>query len=125
MTTTAKPVKATTAAAISPTPALDRIIRRDPDIVDRMFDYLLQQMPELAGRAAELDRAEQALRDEFRARRGLHVRSPRRDDERQEIIDKVASYPSSVTHLSVALALGVSKATVRRIRSMLGAHTAP
>ncbi|MEY4906715.1 MAG: hypothetical protein RL260_433 [Pseudomonadota bacterium] len=124
MSATTKPGKAAPAAAISPTPALDRIIQRDPDIVDRMFDYLLQQMPELAGRAGELAKAERALRTEFRASRGLHVRSPR-DDERVEILEQVRNYPIGTSNGAIARQLGVSRETVRRARLSIAAHAAP
>lgn len=124
MTTTAKPGKAPTAAAISPTPGLDRIIQRDPDIVDRLFAYLLQQMPELSSRTAELASAERAVRSEFRAERGLHVRSPR-DDERQEIRDKIRQYPAGTTCLTIARELGVSRWTVMRARQSMDVQSTP
>lgn len=122
MTTSPKPGKATPAAAISPTPCLDRIIERDPDIVDRMFDYLLQQMPELAGRVGELAKAERALRSEFKASRGLHVRSPQADD-RRELRAAVLSYPPGTSAGQVAREHGISAITVRRIRAS-AAHPA-
>lgn len=125
MTTTTKPGKAPAAATISLTPGLDRIIQRDPDIVDRLFAYLLEQMPELSGHAAELSKAERALRTEFRAERGVHVRSPR-DDERREIRDRVRQYPAGTTCLTIARELGVSRWTVMRVRqSMEGVQIPP
>jgi CRP-like cAMP-binding protein len=124
MTTSPKPGKATPAAAISPTPGLDRLIERDPDIVDRMFDYLLQQMPELAGRAGELAKAERALRTEFRRHRGLHVRSPK-SDETAEIRAKVQAYPIGTSKNAIARDLGISRMTVYRILAAAGVSAPP
>ena len=123
---TARESGCTTADPASTTPGLDSIIRRDPDIVDRMFDYLLSTMPDLRERAAELAKAEHQLRSEFRASRGLHVRAPARDDERDEMRRQVLEFPPTTSAREVARRVGVSRSTVCRYRHDAGvSHPAP
>jgi hypothetical protein len=57
---------ATPAPTRSPTPGLDALVAVDPDLVDRIFDYVVQLMPEIAARKAELKKA---LRHEFAGER--------------------------------------------------------
>jgi DNA-binding NtrC family response regulator len=48
----------------SPTPELDALIASQPDLVDRIFDYLIELRPELAS-WSELEAAKLQVRDEF------------------------------------------------------------
>lgn len=50
-------------AARSPTPKLDALLRAEPDLVDRIFDYLIAQHPDMA--ALKADAVRQAVRDEI------------------------------------------------------------
>lgn len=61
------PVPTSAAAAVSPTPALDALIESSPDLVDRIFDYVVELLPEIAARRAEI---KTALREEFGAQEG-------------------------------------------------------
>lgn len=127
-TRSAAPIPPTTAERTSPTPGLDRIILESPDIVDRLFDYLLTTMPDLRARVTELAQAEHALRSEYRASRGLHIRAPDSDAERAELLERVLAYPKTVCASEVARQCGVSRATVYRWRheqSAAMSHAAP
>jgi hypothetical protein len=46
----------------SPTPKLEAMVQADPDLVDRIFEYLIDLHPQLA--ALQLEEAKQAVRDE-------------------------------------------------------------
>jgi GrpB-like predicted nucleotidyltransferase (UPF0157 family) len=50
----------------SPTPQLDALVRAEPDLVDRIFDYLLELLPEIAERHLEVKRQ---IREEFATER--------------------------------------------------------
>lgn len=50
----------------SPTPQLDALVQAEPDLVDRIFDYVVELVPEIATRREEV---KQAIRDEFAGER--------------------------------------------------------
>jgi hypothetical protein len=56
---------ATGKAIAEPTRKLDALIRAEPDLVDRIFDYVVEIMPSLAERECEV---KCALREEFGGR---------------------------------------------------------
>jgi DNA invertase Pin-like site-specific DNA recombinase len=64
------------------------------------------------------------LRSEFRAHRGLHVRSPQ-SDETAEIRAKVLAYPAGASKTGIARDLGISRMTVYRIMSAQGVSAPP
>lgn len=83
-----------------------------PDLVDRMFEYLIELLPELRGSAASVERVEQQLRKEFA---GQDVYIPVRSsvdkaEERREVLRLWNGRNAS----SVARMLGISRATVYR-----------
>lgn len=83
-----------------------------PDLVDRMFEYLIDLLPELRGSPAAVERVEQQLRSEFA---GQDVYIPARSlvgkaEERREVLRLWNGRNAT----SVARALGISRATVYR-----------
>ena len=99
----------------SPTPELDKLIQAEPDLVDRIFDYILSE-PALAerldahieGRVAELKRA---VRGEFRGD-GIAKRSAK---ERQEQVVQILTLFNGRNAAEVARRLQISRATVYRV----------
>ena len=44
---------------------LQALIAANPDLVDRIFEYILSEFPQIAGDKAKLRKAEEAVRAEF------------------------------------------------------------
>lgn len=83
-----------------------------PDLVDRMFDYLLELVPEIQRSDSGLERVQAALRKEFA---GQEVYIPARSsvskaEERREVL-KLWNGRNATT---IARTLGISRATVYR-----------
>lgn len=55
-----------TGKPLSPTPKLDALVQAEPDLVDRIFDYVVELVPEIATRR---DEVKQAIREEFAGER--------------------------------------------------------
>jgi hypothetical protein len=73
-------------ARTSSTPQLDALHRAQPDLVDRIFDYLLGEFPQLAGK--KFEGVKKDLREEFA---GQDVYIPHHPPtERQERVRKVS-----------------------------------
>lgn len=89
----------------------------DPDLVDRIFEYLLTEFPQLAG--MKLDEAKRAVREEFR---GSEAYIPGRSNtERQKLAVDVLSLFNGRNASEVARRLEISRATVyRRIKQAGG-----
>jgi transcriptional regulator of acetoin/glycerol metabolism len=104
---TGKGVAPTPAPTSSPTPLLDAMVRSDPDLVDRIFDYAVKLMPEIAAKSEAI---KQALRDEFAGER-VYIR--KRGD-----VDPIARNVLRVFNgrnaTETARELGVGRATVYR-----------
>lgn len=83
-----------------------------PDVVDRLFECLLEQLPALAQSAADLERVQAVLRKEFA---GQEVYIPARSSvdkaEERKAVLKLWNGRNATT---VARALGISRATVYR-----------
>jgi transcriptional regulator of acetoin/glycerol metabolism len=77
----------------------------DPDLVDRIFDYVVELLPEIAGRAEE---AKAAVRNEFAGERG-HVRA--RD---HDLADQILRMFDGRNATEVARRLHIGRATVYR-----------
>ena len=83
----------------------------DPDLVDRIFEYLLAEFPHLGGE--QFDRARQAVRDEFRGEE-VYIAS-RPASERQRLAQEVLALFNGRNAREVARRLGIGKTTVYRI----------
>lgn len=96
----------------APTPpkGLQRLVDASPDLVDRIFDYVLEICPDIrADRIADL---KQATRDEFRGERcHINERSP---TERQALVAEVLRLFNGRNASEVARRLQISRATVYR-----------
>lgn len=100
----------------SPTPQLDALVARDPDLVDRIFEYLLAEFPQLAG--PRLDDARKAVREEFA---GREVYIPHRAaSEQQVLVRSVLEYFNGRNAAEVGRRLGISRATVYRLLKQAG-----
>lgn len=92
------------------TPILDALISAEPDFVDRIFEYLLQEFPQLAGEPGLAD-TKKALREEFNG----EVYVPQRSrSERQQQVDSVLALFNGRNATEVGRRLNVSRATVYR-----------
>lgn len=91
----------------------------DPDLVDRMFDYVLQILPELADR---MDEAKAAVRAEFGGT-DSYVRSEEtkaRQERSAALAREVLSIFNGRNATEVARRLNISRATVYRMLKQPG-----
>lgn len=103
-------------ARTNPTPGLQDLLEASPDLVDRIFDYVVELLPEIApARVAEL---KQAAREEFRGERCyINERSP---TDRQQLVSEVLALFNGRNATEVARKLNVSRATVYRYIKQAG-----
>ena len=103
----------------SPTPALQALLEAAPDLVDRIFDYVVELCPEIApDRVAEL---KQAAREEFRGERCyVNERSP---TARQALIAEVLAMFNGRNVSEVGCRLGISRAIVYRYIKQAGGRS--
>ena len=88
---------------------------REPDLVDRIFDYIVEQLPELSERA---DEVKEAVREEFA---GIETYiQKRRDVTRQKLAIQVLSLFNGRNVSEVARKTGTSRATVYRLLRQAG-----
>lgn len=114
MTSAALPLPAT--GESSPTPRLDALLAAEPDLVDRIFDYILAEHPALAEHCEPL---KAAVRAEFRGEE-CYIRG-RPVSERQELVSRVfAETFNGKGPRAVARQLGISPATVVRMLKQPG-----
>lgn len=82
----------------------------DPDLVDRIFEYIVEQFPEIA--APRVAAMKQATREEFRgAEYYIASRSP---TERQRLVEEALRLFNGRNATEVARRLHLSRATVYR-----------
>ena len=82
----------------------------DPDLVDRIFDYIADQFPEISG--ARVEQLKVATREEFRgAEYYIPSRSP---TARQQRVEEVLRLFNGRNATEVARRLQISRATVYR-----------
>ncbi len=82
----------------------------DPDLVDRIFDYIVEQFPDIA--AERLDEMKKATREEFR---GAEYYIPRRSPtDRQQLVEEVLRLFDGRNATEIARRLQISRATVYR-----------
>lgn len=90
--------------------SLSALAAPEPDLVDRMFDYLSAKFPQMAGE--ELSAAKSAVRAEFC---GEEVYIPARGAvERQHQVAQVLSLFNGRNAVDVARQLGISRSSVYR-----------
>lgn len=88
----------------------------DPDLVDRIFEYLLAEFPHIAGDRF-LD-AKRAVRDEFKGQKVWVAARPA--TERQRLVDEVLSMFDGRNATEVARRLDISRPTVYRMLKQAG-----
>jgi Mor family transcriptional regulator len=82
----------------------------DPDIVDRIFDYIVEQFPEM--RAEQVEDLKRTTREEFR---GAEYYIPQQSPtERQKLVEDVLRMFNGRNATEIARALQISRATVYR-----------
>lgn len=96
--------------AASPTPQLDALVAATPDLVDRIFDYLLSEFPQLAGK--KLDEVKHDLREEFAGQDVYIAHQP--PTARQARVRKVLELFNGRNAAEVARRLKISRAQVYR-----------
>jgi len=93
----------------------------DPDLVDRIFEYLLSEFPQLAGR--DLAKAKRAVREEFRGEE-VYI-AGRGPAERSQLAAAVLSLFNGRNASEVAWRLNIGRATVYRLLKQAGAKDRP
>lgn len=88
----------------------------DPDIVERLFAYMLELLPETARPAVEAKRIEikRGLRKEFGGQRGLYVRTSDEEIDADAVAQVLAIF-NGRNATEVARRLNISRATVFRV----------
>lgn len=93
----------------TPPKDLSELLTAEPDLVDRIFDYLMAEFPQLAGDAARVRRARDAVRAEFA---GEEVYIQKRSSK--EVAGEVLRLFNGRNASEVARRLGIHRATVYR-----------
>ncbi len=97
-------------------PSIPAPVITDPDLVDRIFTYLLTEFPQIAG--PRLEESRRAVRAEFGGER--HWIPTRGLSEQQQLAQKVLALFNGRNAREVARRLDVSRATVYRILKQPG-----
>lgn len=105
---------AATGKSPSPTPRLDALVAADPDLVDRIFDYVVQLVPQIAERKIEI---KAALREEFASERA-YIR--RRSADEGTLAAEVLRLFNGRNASEVARKLDIHRATVYRLLKQPG-----
>jgi transcriptional regulator of acetoin/glycerol metabolism len=93
----------------SPTPKVDALVRLEPDLVDRIFDYLVALVPEISPRSPEI---KTALREEFAGERAyIRRHGPGQADP---LTAEVLRLFNGRNATEVARVLAIGRATVYR-----------
>lgn len=85
----------------------------DADVVDRVFEFVRELLPEDSGVAAELEEIKRQVRREFGGREVYIHR--RRDEETRVRAERVLAMFNGRNASEVARRLGIGRATVYRI----------
>lgn len=102
----------------SPHPQLDKLIEQDPDLVDRIFEYILAEFPQVKDKSGEL---KAAVRSEFQGEE-CYIRG-RSLTEREQLVQQVLALFNGRNASEVARRLGIGRATVYRlIKQSAGKH---
>lgn len=96
--------------AIAAPAQLSALVAQEPDLVDRIFDYLLTEFPQIAGE--QFAHAKTAVRAEFS---GETIYIPARGaTDRQRLVQEVLSMFNGRNTSEIARRLHISKASVYR-----------
>lgn len=102
----------------NPTPHLSALLAAEPDLVDRIFDYLLDVVPALAGDVEKLAEAKAAVRDEFGGDRA-YVKLGR-SQKSKELAQEILRLFNGRNTTEVARRLGIGRTTVYRVIKQSG-----
>lgn len=94
---------------------LQALLADEPDLVDRIFEYLLAEFPQLAGDAARVEKAQAAVRAEFA---GEEVYIQKRSS--RDIAGEVLRLFNGRNATEVARRLQIHRATVYRYLKQAG-----
>ncbi|MGF6347915.1 helix-turn-helix domain-containing protein [Variovorax sp. W2I14] len=95
----------------NPTPKLQELIDREPDLVDRIFEYLLSEFPQIAG--VKLEATKNAVREEFRGEEVYIAARPA--SAKHQLAQDVLALFNGRNAREVARRLNISRATVYRL----------
>jgi DNA invertase Pin-like site-specific DNA recombinase len=102
----------------TPPKDLQLLIQRDPDLVDRIFDYLLTEFPQLAGDKDRLKHAQAAVRAEFEGEKvWVNKKSL---EHKEDLAREVLRLFNGRNATEVARRLNISRATVYRYLKQSG-----
>lgn len=100
-------------------PALKDLIAAEPDLVDRIFDYILSEFPQIAGQPPEkIAATKTAVRAEFRGEECYIAARP--PTARQQLVTQVLALFNGRNATEVARRLQISRATVYRVLKQPG-----
>lgn len=105
----------------SPTPKLDAMTQAEPDLVDRIFEYLLREFPQISGLQTEEIR--QAVRDHYGGELVWVAKRP--PSERQRQAQQVLALFNGRNATEVARQLRIGRTTVYRILKQAGYKSSP
>ncbi len=91
-------------------PTLEEMIKAKPDLVDRIFEYILTEMPSIA---ASVEKHKEAVRAEFKGEKCYIAARP--PTVRQQTAAQVLALFNGRNATEVARRLGIGKATVYRL----------
>ncbi len=93
----------------TPPKGLQALLDAEPDLVDRIFEYLLAEFPQLAGNPSKVHQAQVAVRAEFA---GEEIYIAKRAN--QKLAEDVLRLFNGRNASEVARRLGIHRATVYR-----------
>lgn len=108
-----------------PPEGLQRLLEAEPDIVDRIFDYVVELMPEIAGKPAKVTEAKAAVRAELGGDRvqfkgdRAYIRAGA-EEVRRQLAAQILSQFNGRNATEVARRLRISRATVYRYLKQSG-----
>ena len=104
----------------TPMPAMQALLHAEPDLVDRIFDYILAEFPQIAGQPADkIATTKAAVRAEFKGEECYVAARP--PTARQQTVAQVLTLFNGRNATEVARRLQISRATVYRVLKQPGA----
>ena len=100
-------------------PTLKDLIAAEPDLVDRIFDYILAEFPQIAGQPPDkIATTKAAVRAEFKGEECYIAARP--PTARQQLVAQVLALFNGRNATEVARRLHISRATVYRVLKQPG-----